>query len=220
MSKKCTAKIYLQSQPEEILVDLGQFEEDNVNNAYKLDSIYKTISEDATIQDLLKSTAAINRPNKYEIKGIDDSTNFPISNTTVGEVANMCGGKLATLYNSVMGDIPEQNLLLVNSKFTYDGFATAGIYEKQIDGVTRRLTILNGNINNITNYLTYHYIIAKQLNNKDLRAIYSNLKGVDEYKGTDSDADFKEFLKYYFFDTKARIFIDRALRKDGVNVFD
>ena len=41
MSKNCIAKILLQGQ--QVEVDLGEFENKDIDNAYKLDSIYKTI---------------------------------------------------------------------------------------------------------------------------------------------------------------------------------
>lgn len=215
MSKNCIAKILLQGQ--QVEVDLGEFENKDIDNAYKLDSIYKTIIDGSTeIRDALESTKPINKPNKFDIREMDDSTSFPLSNTTVGEIANMYGGKLATLYSKIPGGVPEENLLLLNSKFSFDGFSSAGLYEKKIGRTTRKLTILNGSVDSITNYLTYHYILLAQFKNKDLRAIYANLKGVDEYKGS----NFEEFLKYYFFDTKARVAIDKALRKNGTNAFD
>lgn len=209
MAKNCKANITILDKGT-ISVPLGQ-ESDDI---YKLDNIYKIIGENPEIQALLNSTKSINRPNRYEINKIDDNTQFPLSNTTVKEVANMYGGKLATLYSKIDA-VPEENLLLLNTKFTFDGFSTAGLYSKEVDGITRKVTILNGDINNIANYLAYHYIINKQLENPDLKAIYTNLKGVDEYK-----TSLMEFLKYYFFDTKARISIDKALKKNGTNVLN
>jgi len=209
MAKKCEANITILDKGT-ISVPLGQ-ESDDI---YKLDNIYRIISENPEIQALLTSTKPLNRPNRYEVNKLDDITQFPLSNTTVKEVANMYGGKLAALYSKIDA-VPEENLLLLNTKFTFDGFSTAGLYSKEIDGVTRKLTILNGDINNIANYLAYHYIINKQLENPDLKAIYKNLKGVDEYK-----TNLVEFLKYYFFDTKARLNIDKVLKKDGVNVLN